>query len=931
MNRPLKYSTPQRIAQYETLRSAGLSKVDYRLAIRKLNKAEMSYRAAQKLKEKKREEEDARRRAAAEATAAARAAAIVEADKKKRAEKNAKRRERIKANKAARAIPASLLEFSVTVGENVEGVVYDIWKRTKGTTIRVLSNQQRVRERDEEKDYFDKVIEVGTGDKGYKEFRLRFLTEYDGNWLIKEEETLLVMKSNTIEPARLFQRFRDGITHCVFTPILAKLGGGGSASYVKKQAQRHRAVMKLKALYEDGVPEDKMNDVARAAGMKIAMFDVFGNELAVYNEKSMGAVVRMTNTRENHVDIGLVVDSDPVSVDQTEMNTLWMRVRESGDFYMVDGDFVNGCARRLRTLEGSWCVSDPVADACKAFDKELGIMNYKINARKQPMLNAFLKAGCIINAWSCKLEGGEATGCADMPKAYAQFKKCHMYRGFIGHVHQFRSGEFDRAFVEEHLGYYQVRVVGGVNPLMERLGMLEGLVLVLFSPELLYFMDEGLNVDIVQGAWGSRFDFDFSDEMLTDRKYCIWSGRLGMEREESTHTIPCSSKAWAAHLATEYKVHHWSSSGLLTIRQPSKSVYTAHHILGAVTAYTRIQMMEAMKQFEPSQLVRVVLDGIYYRGEKPSALDWFADKKVLKDDGYSGGWYSHKDLALFPLMGKIRRNTLLTGQGGSGKTYSVFNDAGFNTVLFVSPSHVLGQDVSKKYGVRYTTIHKLIGIECCPYYQEQRVPSVILIDEITQLPAEWVSAVFKLYSESLILLAGDIDAEGRWYQCRSGDGSNWSEIWKPVGVDVIEFLDDRRSRDDKLKKLKLDIRDAMRMCDLDCGVYEMENWAKLLPVSKMDFQVGDTCIAATHRTNEALLKLGIVSGWYKTGGYVSDVELLNYKKRGSFTIHSYQGKTIETGRVWICIDDMFEYAMLYTAVSRAVSFDQIRFFRSKDL
>jgi len=869
-------------------------------------------------RERKAREAEARREAKKVATRAKREAVRVE-------------------KKAIRAIPANLLEFTITVGDDYEKVVRDIWKRTKGTTIRVVSDQKRRRGEGFDVKHFDIETEVETGDKGYKQFRTRFVVYPDG-WLIERGEKLLVMKSNTIEPKKLFQRFRDGITHCIFTPILARLSTGeGSESYVKKQAQRLRAVMKLKALYENGVPEDKMEEVARASGMKIVLFDVFGNELAVYNEKSTGAVIRMTNTRENHVDIGLVVDSDPVELEQTDMNTLWTQIKKKGDFYMIDGDLMNGNARRLRTLDGSWCVADPVADACKAFDKELGIMNYKVNARKQPLLNMFLKAGCIVNGWSCKLGDAEATGCADMPRAYAQFKKCHMYRGFLGHVHQFRhfwDKKFDREFVEEHLGYYQVTITGGVSVLMEKLGMWVGQVLVLFSPELLYFMDDGLQVDITQGAWGSRFDFEFSEDMMKDRKYCIWSGRLGMEREESTHTIPCNSSEWASHLATGYKVYHWSSSGLLTIKQPAKNVFTGHHILGAITAYTRIQMMEAMKQFDPSQLVRVVLDGIYYRGEKPAELDWFADKKVLKDDGYSNGWYSYQgDLPIFTPIQKITRNTLLTGQGGSGKTYSVFSDPGFNSVLFVSPSHILGQDVKKKFNAKYTTIHKLIGIECCPYYKEQRVPPVILVDELTQLPAEWVNKVFEMYPESLIILAGDIDAEGRWYQCRSGNGDNWNEIWKPSGVDVIEFMEDRRSRDGALKKLKLDIRDAMKACDLEGGAtYQMEEWARQnLPVSAMDFQEGDTCIAGTHRTNEKLLGRGIVSGWYKKGGFVSDVELPRYEKRGSFTVHSYQGKTIESGRVWVCIDDMFEYAMLYTAVSRAVSFDQIKFFRTKDL
>jgi hypothetical protein len=118
----------------------------------------------------------------------------------------------------------------------------------------------------------------------------------------------------------------------------------------------------------------------------------------------------------------------------------------------------------------------------------------------------------------------------------------------------------------------------------------------------------------------------------------------------------------------------------------------------------------------------------------------------------------------------------------------------------------------------------------------------------------------------------------------------------------------------------------MQLCDLDDGIYQMEEWAKRqLPISKFEFVEGDTCIAGTHRTNAKLLEKGIVSGYYKKGGYVSDVPLPNYEKRGSFTIHSYQGKTIEKGNIWIFIDDLFEYAMLYTAVSRAVNMSQIKF------
>ena len=102
MNRPLQYSTPQRVLQYETVRSAGLSRADYRDAIKRLNKAEMKYRTAQKLREKKEAQAEKEREAKAVALAIARAPMLREAEAKKKADKNKKRRERNALNKAKR-------------------------------------------------------------------------------------------------------------------------------------------------------------------------------------------------------------------------------------------------------------------------------------------------------------------------------------------------------------------------------------------------------------------------------------------------------------------------------------------------------------------------------------------------------------------------------------------------------------------------------------------------------------------------------------------------------------------------------------------------------------------------------------------------------------------------------------------------------------
>lgn len=131
MNRPLQYSTPQRVEQYNTVKSAGLSKPDYRDAIKRLNKAEMKYRTAQKLKDKKEAQREAERQAQAQATAVARANARLEAEKKKKADKNKKRREKNALDKANRKLEAekakqsSYLKDLISNMKNRIGATYD--------------------------------------------------------------------------------------------------------------------------------------------------------------------------------------------------------------------------------------------------------------------------------------------------------------------------------------------------------------------------------------------------------------------------------------------------------------------------------------------------------------------------------------------------------------------------------------------------------------------------------------------------------------------------------------------------------------------------------------------------------------------------------------------------------------------------------------
>ena len=765
----------------------------------------------------------------------------------------------------------------------------------------------------------------------YKEFR-KFILEiaglpYDapisdlsGRWI--------ALAPTTITPQLIIQKFRDGEVHCVFHPILTKLQSmlesSDSESRKKRLVQRIKAIEKYQEQYEF-VPEDKMEEIYKVAGLKMTRYDVMNNETIVYNKDGKVGALRTKNTRINHID-EIVIDCDYEIVSVERMKEIYESVK--GSHYEIDGNIKEGVPIKLRTLTGAYKLENPIADACNAFDNEIDIPSYRLNAIKNPELNEFIKAGRIINAWTCDINGGDAESCADMPAAYTQFKKCKFYNGFMGHIQQFRSGDFSIEFIKNYIGYYRITITGGIDWLMSKMGFTVGGSYVLFSQEILYYASLGVTFTSDVGAWGSRFDFEFSPTMLENRLYCHWAGRLGMEYTHTSTTFPCDAE-FASILACDYKIFYYREHELATIQTPCENVYTSHHIFGAITSYTRIQMMEAMRQFEPNQICRVVMDGIYYNGTKPAGLDWFKNKPGRVAASYSNPWYENVSESVANLITRIINNSALLGQGGSGKSHSILADKGFIDVLYVAPTQLLGLQMAKKYGCRWTTIHKLIGIGCVPYYKEHTTPSTILGDELSMWLPSWVQSTESMYKNCLLLFAGDIDLNGHAYQCTMSEGDVKNPIWKPTGYDIIYYENDYRSKDEALKDLKLRIRSQMDLIhDDEINHMIMKMWAlQHLPIadSITDFVEGcDTVIAGTHNTNKKLLQNGVVSGWYKKGGHISSTSVEGYEKRGSFTIHSYQGQTIESGNVWIVIDDMFDYAMLYTAVSRCVRFEQLQ-------
>ena len=753
---------------------------------------------------------------------------------------------------------------------------------------------------------------------------------------------IVIVKADSIPSKKLQQIFREGETHCVIEPLYVmwktyaeNATTDGSKKRLQQIANKLKAMEKV---YPNGVPEKDMELVAKACNRCIILHDIIGNEIKRYNPSST-MYVHFTNTRENHVDQGhITLDNKFDYVSAEEMKIILNEHNDNNEFYLFDGDIKNGIARRIRSARGAWVVKHPEQELFSDFSKSQGINNYGLNAVDYPELNAFIKEARIIHSAPTPLcdEPNQIEGVQhyDVEKAYTQHKYAPFYKGFLGHITNWRRlTKCSSDFIATHVGIYQFQVVTNPSELLRKLGLHIGKQYTLPSPEIEYFMSLGMTIKLLAGCWGSTFDIEYSNEMLDQRRYCIWAGKLGQDQSYHCYTMK-GGLEWASHLKSELgedNVLYFSEEKMIVVKIPKKSYHTRHHILGFITSYTRLNMLKLMSEVK-GELIKVIMDGLYFRGVLPDVEIPCKSKEIKEHIGFRDAWY-HESIISTSSWEEYNYNfdgsAILAGAGGTGKSTHVVKDRGLIEPLYIVPSHVLGRKMNMEHGIQYTTIHKFIGIECRPWKDDHYEPHVAFIDELTMMESDWLDKAIQMYPHTMFLIAGDVD-EKQWFQCRNGCPGKFSNIWKPTGWKYVHYTTDYRSQDEELKAFKVAIRQEMRNIFTDGNSIDTLRMKLFLQQhhSCISFdeavplftQGSDTWIAGTHKTNEKLLARGIVSGFIN-----ADKEIVKEgegEKRGAFTIHSYQGLTIKTGKVFISLD-MFEYAMLYTAISRCVNMNQI--------
>ena len=162
----------------------------------------------------------------------------------------------------------------------------------------------------------------------------------------------------------------------------------------------------------------------------------------------------------------ITLDKQFEAVSQTEINRIMKEHDDAQDFYLFNGDMKNGMAQSIRSAKGAWAVFHDDHYLFAEFSAKCGVHNYSIDAVKYSDLNQFVKEARLINSAPTPLcdepNNIDDVNHIDIEKAYTQHKHSKYYKGFLGHIQQWRKLPFDvdaAAFLDSHIGIFQFMVL----------------------------------------------------------------------------------------------------------------------------------------------------------------------------------------------------------------------------------------------------------------------------------------------------------------------------------------------------------------------------------------------------------------------------------------------------------------------------------------
>jgi len=651
-------------------------------------------------------------------------------------------------------------------------------------------------------------------------------------------------------------------------------------------------------------------------------------------------------------------DGDKKLIDEKYLQRFKKELDKDNKFYIYKTN--NNGISSIITLEGQYKIYNEFQDHINIFERETGLNNCKICDINDYELSKFVRDSCHYNCslnFVDKINEDKQIHHIDMEKAYANFKSCKYYNGFLGKITDFRKTNKIMG-----IGLYQIDNIDfsecDIKRILLKLNIYHNKY-IYTSSELEFLKDNNVKFNILSGCWGHTpfyFDFEFKkgvDFMITKKDkdnvpyYAKWCGFINSQFLQNKYYLKSSNdyNNILENYGNNYdNIQYLEHTNETVITINKKSNHHLSHINSFITSYQRLNLIDQLLNINYNNIIKINVDCIYYYGNKDIEL-----KNVFRHKDFKNCILNDCNSSLIPLFEEINeykysnievnenyKSKINLGCGGSGKTTKELRDDGLCKKLFCPPSWKLARNKEKEENASVSVWHYIITKDPEIRNKILRNYNVLIIDEVSMMKEETKKYILEEFKLCKIIFCGDLG-----YQLPPIDGKEMSV----KGIDKIEYYKNNyRCKCPKLlsllNKCREMIKDKKELKFINNYIINYFNTnGSIINIEKLKqiYDINDMILSGTNNVKDnysnifkgkfEMKKLYITSNsrQYSNGEIIisNDKPLgVSSEERYCYTTHSIQGETAQH-KVFIDISKMFDERMFYTALSRAMYLDQI--------